>query len=181
MSSTVPGLATLAKIANRRRPGRTSRKSSRRLEVVSTSWPDRPVTLPPGCARLRTRPVPTGSFVAANLFGGDDCWGSRRNNEIDFEPHEFGRDLGEALVAALRPAILDCEVVTLDPTELAQPLHKRGDPVALNQRRGRAQKPDGRLLARLLRPRRERPRNRAAEQRYERAPPHVWMAPAWQE
>jgi hypothetical protein len=35
---------------------------------------------------------------------------------------------------------------------------------------------------RLLRPRRERPRGRAAEQRDERAAAsHVWMAPAWQE
>src|SRR5262249_56136385 len=35
---------------------------------------------------------------------------------------------------------------------------------------------------RTLRPRRERPRRRrAAEQRDELAPPHVWMAPAWQE
>jgi hypothetical protein len=34
----------------------------------------------------------------------------------------------------------------------------------------------------LLRPRRERPRGRrAAEQRDELAPLHVWMAPAWQE
>src|SRR5262245_49579628 len=35
---------------------------------------------------------------------------------------------------------------------------------------------------RLLRPRRERPRgSRAAKERDERAPHHVWMAPAWQE
>ena len=33
----------------------------------------------------------------------------------------------------------------------------------------------------LLRARRERPRHCAAEQRDERAAPHVWMAPAWQE
>ena len=34
----------------------------------------------------------------------------------------------------------------------------------------------------LLRARRERPRGcRAAEERDERAPLHVWMAPAWQE
>src|SRR5262249_9591697 len=33
----------------------------------------------------------------------------------------------------------------------------------------------------LLRARRERPRCRDAEQRYERATFHVWMAPAWQE
>jgi hypothetical protein len=37
-------------------------------------------------------------------------------------------------------------------------------------------------FSRLLRARRERPRRRrAAEQRDELAPLHVWMAPAWQE
>ena len=48
-------------IANRRRPGRTSRNSSSRLPGRSVCWFDRPVTLPPGRARLATRPVPTGS------------------------------------------------------------------------------------------------------------------------
>src|SRR5436190_15933036 len=33
----------------------------------------------------------------------------------------------------------------------------------------------------ILRACRERPRRRAAEQRYELAALHVWMAPAWQE
>ena len=34
---------------------------------------------------------------------------------------------------------------------------------------------------RLLRTRHQRPRRRAAQQRDELAPLHVWMAPAWQE
>src|SRR5262245_18012212 len=72
MSSTAPGLPTLAKTANRRRPGTTSRKISTRLEAVSGSWPDRPVTLPPGRARLATRPAPTGSFAAAITIGMTD-------------------------------------------------------------------------------------------------------------
>jgi hypothetical protein len=33
----------------------------------------------------------------------------------------------------------------------------------------------------LLRPRRERPSRRAADERDERTSVHVWMAPAWQE
>ena len=32
-----------------------------------------------------------------------------------------------ALAASLRPAILDRDGATLDPTEFAQPLHKSGD------------------------------------------------------
>ena len=96
---------------------------------------------------------------------------SRRDNDIDLEPDELGRDLGEALVASLRPAILDRDGAALDPAEFAQPLHKGGDPLAPGRRRARAQEPDGRQLARLLRARRERPRRRrAAEQRDELAP-----------
>ena len=95
---------------------------------------------------------------------------ARRDDDIDLEPDELGRDLGEALAASLRPAILDRDGATLDPAEFAQPLHKSGGPLALGCRRARAQEPDGRQLRRLLRPRRERPRGRrAAEQRDELA------------
>src|SRR5262249_47628438 len=108
--------------------------------------------------------------------------GPRRDNDINLALDQFGRDLGGALGATLRPAILDRDSTTLDPAEFAQPLHEGGDPLALGCRRGRAQVPDGRQLPRLLRARRERPRNRrAAEQRDEFTALHVWMAPAWQE
>src|SRR5262249_55402653 len=89
-------------------------------------------------------------------------------NDVDFEPDKLSRDLGEALVAALRPANLDRDGATLDPSEFAQPLYKSGDPLALDQRRGRTQEPNGWQLRRLLRARRERPHGcRTAEQRDE--------------
>ena len=91
--------------------------------------------------------------------------GSRRDNDIDLEPDELGRDLGEALAASLRPAILDRDGATLDPAEFAQPLHKSGGPLAPGRRRARAQEPDGRQLRRLLRARRERPRAAAPPRR----------------
>ncbi len=72
ISSTTAGPPTLAKIANRRRPGTTSRKSSSRLAARSVCCIDRPVTLPPGRARLATRPVPTGSPAAAKTIGMTD-------------------------------------------------------------------------------------------------------------
>jgi hypothetical protein len=44
------------------------------------------------------------------------------------------------------------------------------------------QQPDSpHTFAGLLRAHRQRPCSRTAEQRDERASPHVWMAPAWQE
>jgi hypothetical protein len=103
-------------------------------------------------------------------------------NDIDLEPDQFGGDLGEALAASLCPANLDRDIATVDPTKFAQPLNESGKQLAAARRRGRAQEPNGRQLAHLLRARHERPRgSRAAEQRDELAPLHVWMAPAWQE
>ena len=93
------------------------------------------MTLPPGRARLATKPLPTGSPATAKTIGMADvaCFAagtraSRRDDDIDLEPDELGRDLGVALGAALRPAILDRDRATLDPAELAQPLHKSGGP-----------------------------------------------------
>ena len=67
--------------------------------------------------------------------------GSRRDNDIDLEPDELGRDLGEALVASLRPAILDRDGATLDPAEFAQPLHKSGGPLARGRSRAAPKNP----------------------------------------
>ena len=99
-----------------------------------------------------------------------DC-ASRRNNYIDLEPDELGRDLSVALGASLRPAILDSDGATLGPTEFAQPLHESSSPCTPDRSRRRAQEPDGRHL--LLRVRRKRPSGRrAADQPNELAPPH---------
>jgi len=69
ISCTVRALSTLAIIANWRRPGTSSRKRSSRLPIRSVERIDRPVTLPPGRARLATRPVSTGSPAAPNTIG----------------------------------------------------------------------------------------------------------------
>src|SRR5262249_46460582 len=103
----------------------------------------------------------------------DDGWCSIGDNDIDLEPDELCRNLGEALAASLRPTILDLDVATLVPAEFMQLLHKRGHPLSLKQRRARAQEPNGRQLCRLLRARRERPHSRrAAENRDERTSVH---------
>src|SRR6185312_4777691 len=47
-----------------------------------------------------------------------------RNNNIDLELYELGGDLRESLGACLCPAILNHDGAPLDPTQLAQPLHK---------------------------------------------------------
>src|SRR5215475_13281795 len=95
------------------------------------------------------------------------------DDDIDLEPDELGRDLGEALIASLGPAILDGDGSILDPAEFAQPLYKSSSPLAPCQRSGRAQESDGRQLARLLPLRHHRPSSRAAEQRDEVAPSYL--------
>src|SRR5262249_53114646 len=140
-------------IANWRRAGMASRKSSRRLPASSGDVIDKPVTLPPGRARLATRPLPRGSAIVANTIGTTERpffpanhGGPRRDNDIDLEPDK------------------------LNPAEFAQPLRKNDDPLACGGRRGPAQKPDGWQLSRLLRARRERPCcRRATEERHQRA------------
>src|SRR6478672_4563503 len=91
-----------------------------------------------------------------------------RNNDVDPASHELGRNLVQPLFLPIRPEILDRNGATLTPAELAQPLHKRGDPMFQCGSRTSAKEPNGRNLRRLLRARRERPRRRgAAEQRDE--------------
>ncbi len=111
----------LAMMANRRRPGTTSRKSSRRLPATSVCWSDEPVMLPPGRDRLATRPAPTGSAATAKTIGTTEvaCFVTKVGavpsyNDIDLKLDELGRNLGDALVASLRPAILDRYVTAFD-------------------------------------------------------------------
>src|SRR5215831_14912501 len=107
------------------------------------------------------------------LLGG---YGSRRDDDINLKPDELGGNLGIALAASLRPAILDLDGATLDPAKFAQPSDKSGGPLAHDRRRSRAQEPDGWQLSRLLCARRQRPRRRAAEQRDELATGHRMTA-----
>jgi len=66
-------------------------------------------------------------------------------------------------------------------TLLAEPMTESGNCIEIGSLRPAIENSDHRHR-RLLRPRRRRPRRRAADERDELAPPdHVWMAPAWQE
>src|SRR5262245_35073940 len=64
-------VVALNKTASRRRLGTISCRSSNRLPVRSAFWADSPVRLPPGCAKLATRPEPTarqgGSLMSPPL------------------------------------------------------------------------------------------------------------------
>ena len=77
-------------------------------------------------------------------------------------PDELGHHLGEALVASLRPPILDGDGAALDPTEFAQLLHKGEEALAIERTRVGAHISDGRHPARAPRAAKLPPRRRAA-------------------
>src|SRR5262249_12915349 len=79
---------------------------------------------------------------------------------------------GQTFGLPLGPAILDREIMALDPPQFAHSLHEGGSPLALRRRVTRSEQSDGRRL-RLLRARRKRPRGgRPAQQRDELPAPH---------
>src|SRR5262245_30184345 len=98
-----------------------------------------------------------------------------RDNDVDLLPDKFGSDFGIALRASFRPTILDRDSATLDPAEVPQSLHECSCPWS-PARCVRAQQPDGRQLARLLRACRARPSRRNAEKGDDLAP-HHWTTP----
>jgi hypothetical protein len=86
---------------------------------------------------------------------------------------QIGRHSRQSIVLAVRPAIFDRHVLSIDIPHLAQALAEGEQTARPGVRRCAAEEPDHRHR-RLLRARRERPRGcRAAEQRNELTPPHV--------
>src|SRR6516165_9050151 len=111
---------------------------------------------------------------------GRPCCRSIGDNDGHLPPNEIGCQRGELIVSIVRKSVFDLRVPALDVLGLLQALPERGQQLWVLIGRSAAEKSDHRHR-RLLRARRARPRRRAAEQRDERAPLHVWMAPAWQE
>ena len=110
-----------------------------------------------------------------HLCGRNCCErGLRANcrNHRHIEVCEFGCQLRKPLIATLRPAKCDVEVLPLDIAGLPQPLAKAGQ-WHFRCARERAGKKSDHWYRRLLRVRRERPcGSRAAEKGDEFAPPH---------
>ena len=59
------------------------------------------------------------------MLCGDERWSVMRENDIDLQPDELGRELGEAFAASLRPTILDRDGAAFYPAEFAQSLEVR--------------------------------------------------------
>ena len=69
MNSFAKGSLRFARAATRRAVGSSSRVSSTTLPMTSAAPPARPVILPPGRARLATRPLATGSPTCPITIG----------------------------------------------------------------------------------------------------------------
>src|SRR5262249_14147621 len=85
--------------------------------------------------------------------------------------NQLKRDHRHSIVLPLRPAILNGHVLAFDIAAFVQALTECGNHRHVASRRCAVEKCDDRHR-RLLRARRERPRDRHAEQRYELAPLH---------
>ena len=86
--------------------------------------------------------------------------------------NEIGCQCWQPVVLIVREAIFDRDVLAFDIASFFQTPMERGKKVRVVIGRPTAEEPDHRHR-RLLRPCRERPRRRAAEQRDERAAPHI--------
>ena len=172
-------VATSRSTAARFSPGAICLSSSSHFPLMPNSNRVNPVALPPGRARLATKPAPTGSLTFTNTMG---TWRVACSSGVSGEfPLTTMTSGASATSSAARPAqkfavartdaVLDPNVAPDDPSQLLQTLTK-GCQASLPFRivRGpRAEHPDAPHALALLRPRRQRPRRRAAEQRDELA------------
>ena len=102
------------------------------------------MTLPPGRARLSTRPVPSGSRAGHNdgyrrrrSFRGVHGRRLGSNNDIDLETNQFGGQFRETTELVIGRTKLNLEVLADDISEFAQPVIELGSQTALGLRRAK--------------------------------------------
>ena len=150
--------------------GTSSHSSSSRLGISSPAMLLKPVRLPPGRARLKTRPAPTGSPTPVKTIGiVEVALFAARVGVGDV----VGGQCRQPIVVALRRAVFHRHVLSFDVAALAQSLPERSQ---IRIRGGgcaaSSEVADHRHRL-LLRMRGQRPRRCAAEQRHKIAAPHL--------
>src|SRR5262249_21723768 len=86
------------------------------------------------------------------LLGRTGCCRAAGDEDINSEPDQPGRKVGQPVGPALRPPILDDDVLALNPREFTQPLPKRRDDLLASNTPTVGRKPYTLSLPRLLRP-----------------------------
>ena len=96
----------------------------------------KPVRLPPGRARLATRPAATGSLPTMKTIGivevaffaaSAEGVAAARHDHVDLAADEIGGQCGQPIIATLRPAVFDRHILSLDIAGFAQSLAERGE------------------------------------------------------
>ncbi len=113
--------------------GTASLSISSLLVFSSGAKLENPVTLPPGRARLATRPAPTGSAAVAITMGmvvvaflaANAACRPCDHDQINLKTNQVRRKLRQALRLFLGKPVLDGEILSLDPSKLAQLLQER--------------------------------------------------------
>ena len=124
--------------ADRRSPtraslGTASLSISSLLVFSSVPKLEKPVTLPPGRARLATKPAPTGSaefvitmgMVVVALFAANAGGVAETTIRSTLRRTRSAASSGSALRLLLGKPVLDGDILSLDPSKLAQLLPKR--------------------------------------------------------
>ena len=183
INSATFGLAGLTSTATRAAAGTSERRSSSRFAPNSVVKKLIPVRLPPGRARLTTRPSRDRIFADNEDDGDRRCCRlgrerrsvtSGRSDHSDPPTNQIGRQHRQSIDLTLRPAVFNRHVLTLDIAGVLEALAKSAQTLCPPFRRCGTEEPDHRRC-RLLRARRERPCDgRAADERDELAPLHVW-------
>ena len=131
-NAVMEALEGFTKYATRVTLGTIPRSISRRLGPSSAAMTEIPVVLPPGRARLLTKPLPTGSalivtmgiavvaFLRSKRRGRSYCC-----QDVHFQPHQLRRQFRQRLGFPLGGAPFDHEILADHITEFAHALRER--------------------------------------------------------
>src|SRR5262245_12799832 len=179
VGSVFAASAGLTRTARRAALGTISSSSSIRLVTSSAARKLTPVRLPPGRARLATRPSRTGSSETMKMIDivlvvalAADAAASppRRDNHVDASTHQVSPKCRQPVESVLSPAVFDRDILGLDKAGIFEALAKCAQTIAELVGGSRVEKSNN-WHRRLLCLRRHRPRRRrAAEQRQYLAP-----------
>src|SRR5262245_50660485 len=151
------------------RVGSTSFSNSRRFAAKSLTRLLSPVMLPPGWSMLATRV--NGSAVEVMTMGVVPLAFLAGHHHINVQTNELGRERREPFGSAVRGAVFDDQIATLDVGKFAQRISEGREVRGVLGQRQRFQHTDAPDFRPLLPMRRNRPSRRAAEQRDDLAPP----------
>ena len=121
------------RIATRVRLGAICLSSSSHFPLRPYSNAMKPVALPPGRARLSTKPAPTGSRRVVNTIGtvrvacnnGPTARAARGQDNIRRKRDQFGHIFANKIGIACGVADVDSHVAAVAPAQLLQPLQER--------------------------------------------------------